>query len=75
VLRHAGLAFANLRDTDFAGTDLTDDNLNSSDLTGANLVYGLTPRPDEGPCPWYEKPPLWATVVTVVLVAINVLFW
>jgi solute:Na+ symporter, SSS family len=40
-----------------------------------NLVYGLTPRPDEGPCPWYEKPALWATVLTVVLVAINVVFW
>jgi len=40
-----------------------------------NLVYGLTPRPDEGPCPWYEKPALWATVVAVVLVAINVIFW
>jgi solute:Na+ symporter, SSS family len=40
-----------------------------------NLVYGLTPRPEEGPCPWYEKPALWATVVTVVLVAINVIFW
>jgi len=40
-----------------------------------NLVYGLTPRPDEGPCPWYEKPALWATVVTVVLIAINVIFW
>jgi SSS family solute:Na+ symporter len=40
-----------------------------------NLVYGLTPRPDEGPCPWYEKPALWATVVAVVLVAINVVFW
>jgi SSS family solute:Na+ symporter len=40
-----------------------------------NLVYGLTPRPEEGPCPWYEKPALWATVVAVVLVAINVVFW
>ena len=40
-----------------------------------NLVYGLTPRPDEGPCPWYEKPAFWATVVAVVLVAINVVFW
>jgi Na+/proline symporter len=40
-----------------------------------NLVYGLTPRPDEGPCPWYERPVLWATVVGVVLVAINVVFW
>jgi hypothetical protein len=40
-----------------------------------NLVYGLTPRPDEGPCPWYERPAFWATVVTVVLVAVNVIFW
>ena len=40
-----------------------------------NLVMGLTPRPDEGPCPWYERPMLWATVVFVVLVAINVVFW
>jgi len=40
-----------------------------------NLVMGLTPRPEEGPCPWYEKPALWATVVAVVLVAVNVIFW
>jgi hypothetical protein len=40
-----------------------------------NLVYGLTPRPDEGPCPWYERPALWAAIVAVVLLAINVVFW
>ena len=40
-----------------------------------NLVMGLTPRPDEGPCPWYQRPMLWATVVFTVLVAINVIFW
>jgi len=40
-----------------------------------NLVYGLTPRPDEGPAPWYQRPALWATVVTLVLVAVNVIFW
>ena len=28
-----------------------------------NLVMGLTPIPDEGPCPWYEKPLLWAGIV------------
>ena len=39
-----------------------------------NLVMGLTPLPDEGPCPWYQRPMLWATVVFVVLVAINVVF-
>lgn len=40
-----------------------------------NLVMGLTPLPDEGPCPWYERPMLWAAVVAIVLVAINILFW
>jgi SSS family solute:Na+ symporter len=40
-----------------------------------NLVMGLTPLPDEGPCPWYQQPLLWAAVVGVVLVAINILFW
>jgi SSS family solute:Na+ symporter len=40
-----------------------------------NLVFGLTPLPDEGPCPWYQRPVLWAAVVAVVLVAINVVFW
>jgi solute:Na+ symporter, SSS family len=40
-----------------------------------NLVMGLTPRPDEGPCPWYQRPMLWATLVAIVLVAINYIFW
>ncbi len=40
-----------------------------------NLVFGLTPLPDEGPCPWYQKPVLWAGVVAAGLVALNVLFW
>ncbi len=40
-----------------------------------NLVMGLTPRPDEGPCPWYKHPILWAVVVLVALVAVNVIFW
>ncbi len=40
-----------------------------------NLVMGLTPRPDEGPCPWYEHPAIWATAVLIVLVAVNILFW
>ncbi|HXY40812.1 MAG TPA: hypothetical protein VEQ10_14165, partial [Vicinamibacteria bacterium] len=40
-----------------------------------NLVYGLTPRPDEGKPPWYESPALWATLVTLVLVAVNLVFW
>jgi len=40
-----------------------------------NLVMGLTPIPDEGPCPWYQSPKLWAAVVFIALVAINVIFW
>ena len=40
-----------------------------------NLVMGLTPRPDEGPCPWYKRPLLWASVVMIALVALNILFW
>jgi hypothetical protein len=40
-----------------------------------NLVYGLTPLPDEGPCPWYQRPALWAALVTAALVAVNVIFW
>jgi len=40
-----------------------------------NLVLGLTPLPDEGPCPWHQRPVLWAVVVAVVLVAVNIIFW
>jgi len=40
-----------------------------------NLVMGLTPLPDEGPCSWYERPLLWAALVGAVLVTINILFW
>ena len=36
---------------------------------------GLTTIPDEGPCPWYTSPKLWAAVVFIVLIAINVIFW
>ena len=43
-----------------------------SDAELKNLVMGLTPLPDEGPCPWYQQPLLWATVVAAVLVAINI---
>jgi SSS family solute:Na+ symporter len=40
-----------------------------------NLVMGLTEMPDEGPCPWYYSPKLWTGVVTVALVAVNIMFW
>jgi SSS family solute:Na+ symporter len=44
-----------------------------SELT--NLVMGLTPLPDEGPCPWWKAPKLWCAFVVVVLVAVNIIFW
>jgi solute:Na+ symporter, SSS family len=40
-----------------------------------NLVMGLTPLPDEGPCPWYKKPMLWAAVVFTAVVIIDIIFW
>lgn len=40
-----------------------------------NLVMGLTTLPDEGPCPWYQKPILWASVVAAILITVNILFW
>jgi solute:Na+ symporter, SSS family len=40
-----------------------------------DLVMGLTPRPDEGPCAWYKKPMLWAGVVFAAVVLLNIIFW
>ena len=40
-----------------------------------NLVMGLTPRPEEGPCPWWKSPKLWTAAVIVALVAVNIIFW
>jgi solute:Na+ symporter, SSS family len=40
-----------------------------------NLVMGLTVMPEQGPCPWYDNPKLWAAVVLVALVIINIIFW
>jgi len=40
-----------------------------------NLVYGLTPLPDESHCPWYQKPVFWAAIVGVALLAVNIIFW
>jgi SSS family solute:Na+ symporter len=40
-----------------------------------DLVFGLTKIPTEEVGPWYSSPKLWAGVVFVVLVAINIIFW
>jgi solute:Na+ symporter, SSS family len=44
-----------------------------TELTG--LVYGLTEVPHVGDLPFYQKPLFWAGVVTVVFVALNIIFW
>ena len=40
-----------------------------------NLVMGLTPLPDEGPCPLWKSPLLWTALVIIVLVGVNIIFW
>jgi len=40
-----------------------------------DLVFGLTEIPASEVGPWYSSPKLWAGVVFVVLVAINIIFW
>jgi solute:Na+ symporter, SSS family len=40
-----------------------------------DLVMGLTKIPDGGPCPWYKKPALWATLVLIALATINFILW
>lgn len=44
-----------------------------SELEG--LVMGLTPVPRESAAPLYQRPLFWAGVVTVVFLALNIVFW
>ena len=44
-----------------------------SELVG--LVYGATQVPSEGSLPLYRRPLFWATVVLVVFIIVNVVFW
>lgn len=46
-----------------------------SDIELKDLVYGMTRIPDEGPCPWYKHPKLWAAVVLCALITVNIIFW
>jgi SSS family solute:Na+ symporter len=43
------------------------------ELTG--LVYGCTELPSEGDLRLYQRPIFWATLVAVVFVILNVIFW
>jgi SSS family solute:Na+ symporter len=39
------------------------------------LVYGLTPRPSDEGLMWWQRPVLLGTVVLVLVVALNLIFW
>ncbi|MGA7887547.1 MAG: sodium:solute symporter family protein [Acidobacteriaceae bacterium] len=39
------------------------------------LVYGATKIPEEHDDHWYQKPIVWACVIAVVFVAVNIIFW
>jgi SSS family solute:Na+ symporter len=39
------------------------------------LVYGATKLPEEHDDHWYQKPIVWAGVIGVVFVALNIIFW
>jgi len=39
------------------------------------LVYGATTLPVEEPVPLYKSEWFWATVVIVIFVALNIIFW
>jgi solute:Na+ symporter, SSS family len=40
-----------------------------------DLVMGLTEVPTQGGVPLYRRPSVWATVVGIALVGVNILFW
>jgi len=44
-----------------------------AELTG--LVYGLTPIPEVGNVPIYQKPLFWAAIVIIVFFILNIIFW
>ncbi|HTV13829.1 MAG TPA: sodium:solute symporter family protein [Acidobacteriaceae bacterium] len=44
-----------------------------SELDG--LVYGATKIPEEHDDHWYQKPIIWASVIAVAFVALNIIFW
>jgi SSS family solute:Na+ symporter len=39
------------------------------------LVYGVTPLPTEEPVPFYKNEWMWAGLVVVIFVTLNILFW
>ena len=45
------------------------------DVELEGLVYGVTPLPKEEPVPFYKNEYMWAILVVVIFVALNILFW
>jgi SSS family solute:Na+ symporter len=39
------------------------------------LVYGASKLPEEHDDHWYQKPIVWAGVIAVIFVALNIIFW
>jgi len=39
------------------------------------LVYGVTQIPEEAQVPLYKRPIFWASVVAIVFVTLNIIFW
>jgi SSS family solute:Na+ symporter len=39
------------------------------------LVYGVSPLPQEHDDHWYQKPIVWAGVIAMLFVALNIIFW
>jgi SSS family solute:Na+ symporter len=46
-----------------------------SDQELSGLVYGLTPVPSVGKVSLVHRPIFWATVVTIVFVILQIIFW
>jgi len=41
----------------------------------ANLVYGVTPMPDDGSVGLFQKPIFWAVVVITIFFVLNLIFF
>jgi SSS family solute:Na+ symporter len=39
------------------------------------LVYGASVLPKEHDDHWYQRPILWASIVAVIFVFLNIVFW
>nr|WP_243648076.1 sodium:solute symporter family protein [Acidipila rosea] len=41
----------------------------------AGLVYGVVPLPDEHDEHWYQRPIVWASIIAVLFIGLNIIFW